>query len=141
MLAKTNPRAGGTGAVEHKAWECGRFTGSSPRYQQTPIRAELIGSDQCSAEGFNARGAAPVLVLCRELIAAGLNPDQALQVYRGATLALRVRSIGEAANLEINSKSTGFITHRAVRAASRARKSGLNRHGVADRGVQRGSAP
>jgi hypothetical protein len=51
-------------------------------------------------------------VLCRQLIAAGLDPDRALEVYRGATLALTVRSIGEGARLEINPKGTGFAVRR-----------------------------
>jgi hypothetical protein len=42
-----------------------------------------------------------VLTLCRQLLAAGLDPDQALEVYRGTTLALRVRSIGEGAKLTV----------------------------------------
>ena len=41
------------------------------RFTQTPIRAELIDSSRCDAEGLNARGYAPVLELCRELVAAG----------------------------------------------------------------------
>ena len=45
----------------------------------------------------------------KELIAAGMSPDQALEIYRGSVLAVRVRSIGEAAGLEINSKGTGFV--------------------------------
>jgi len=40
-----------------------------------------------------------------------------MEVYRGATLALRIRSIGEAAGLEINSKGTGFVPARAIRTA------------------------
>jgi hypothetical protein len=34
----------------------------------------------------------PVLALCRELLAAGLDPDAAVEAYRAGTLALRVRS-------------------------------------------------
>jgi hypothetical protein len=48
-----------------------------------------------------------VLALCRELIAAGLDPDQPLEIYRGATLALRVPSIGEAASLAVEDNKTG----------------------------------
>jgi hypothetical protein len=81
------------------------------RLQTKPqdIRAELSGSDTCTAAGITARGTTPVLSLCRQLLAAGLDPDRAMEVYRGATLALRIRSIGEAAGLEINSKGTGFV--------------------------------
>jgi hypothetical protein len=82
------------------------------------LRAELIGNDTCVANKIEARGHSPVLVMCRELLAAGLNPDTALEVFRGAVLALRVRSIGEGAGLEVNAKGTGF----AVRRASLTRK-------------------
>ena len=39
-----------------------------------PIRAELTGSNLCSALGITARAAAPVLALCRQLVAAGHDP-------------------------------------------------------------------
>jgi hypothetical protein len=50
-------------------------------------------------------------------VQAGFNPNRPLHAYRRATLCLIVRSIGEAAGLEINNKGTGFVGHRAVRAA------------------------
>ena len=81
------------------------------------IRGELIGANLCKAAGFAATSATPVLALCRTLLAAGLNPDQPLEGYRGATLALRVRSIGEAAALELNSEGTGFRRRRQPDAA------------------------
>src|SRR5262245_22543025 len=65
------------------------------------IRADLVGSSTCSAAGITATSNTPVLVLCRRLLAAGLDPDTAVLVYRGAVLALRVRSIGEAARLTV----------------------------------------
>jgi hypothetical protein len=87
--------------------------------QASPLRAAIIGSDECRAEGFSALAASPVLSLCRKLIAAGHDPDQPMQVWRNGTLCLRVRSIGLAAGLEVNTKGTGFIRHRAVRAGVR----------------------
>ncbi len=72
------------------------------------LRAELVGSTTCTAAGVTARGRAPVLTLCRQLLAAGLDPDRALEVYRGATLALRVRSIGEGALLEVSDDPPRF---------------------------------
>jgi hypothetical protein len=36
--------------------------------------------------------------LCRKLVAAGHDPATVMHVYRGQTLALKVRAIGEAAN-------------------------------------------
>jgi hypothetical protein len=67
----------------------------------TPIRAELSGGRRCSAIGIAATGNAPVLALCRRLIEAGHNPTLPLEAYRGTTLCLRVRSIGEGARLTV----------------------------------------
>jgi len=57
------------------------------------IRAEL-SDDTCSALGITAKADAPVLALCRKLVDAGHDPATPLEVYRGDTLALRVKSIG-----------------------------------------------
>jgi hypothetical protein len=74
----------------------------------------LTGTDTCAAGAITERGGTPVLALCRSLIAAGMAPDQALEVFRGATLALSVRSVGEAAQLDVNGKGTGFKPIAAV---------------------------
>jgi hypothetical protein len=84
---------------------------------KTSIHAELSGSSVCSAAGQIGIGHAPVLALCRELIAAEHDPATPVEVYRGDTVALRIRTIGEAAALEINAKGTGFAV-RPVRTAS-----------------------
>ena len=76
--------------------------------QPWPVRAELVGSDQCSASRIVAHGYTPVLGLCRELVSIGINPATALHVYRGDLLCLVVRSIGDGAALEINGDGTGF---------------------------------
>ena len=89
------------------------------------IRAERRGSTTCTSDNVVVHGDAPILALCRQLLAAGLNPDQALEVFRGSTLAVRVRSIGEAAALEINAKGSGFVP-RPVRTASPMRQTTLN---------------
>ena len=68
---------------------------------QAPIRATLIGSGRCEAEGIVACGYAPVLALCRSLIEAGHDPERALHPYRSGVLALAVRSLGEAAELTV----------------------------------------
>jgi hypothetical protein len=68
---------------------------------QPPIRATLIGSNRCEAEGIIEHGYAPVLDLCRALIKAGRDPKRALHAYRGEVLALAVRSIGEGARLTV----------------------------------------
>jgi hypothetical protein len=74
---------------------------------QVPIRATLVGSDRCAADGISARGYAPVLDLCRELVAAGFNPASALEAWRGEILCLRVRSIGESARLAVEDDRHG----------------------------------
>jgi hypothetical protein len=84
---------------------------------ETVLTGALIGDDTATACGIAVRSTSPVRVLCRELIATGMTPDAALTVFRYGTVALRVRSIGEAAALEINSKGAGFTRARAVRAA------------------------
>jgi hypothetical protein len=83
---------------------------------QAAIRAELIGSDCCSALGMIARGATtPVLTLCRLLVEAGHNPATPLEVWRGSTLCLRIRCIGEAARLEPSPRGVGFVCRPGVR--------------------------
>ena len=74
---------------------------------QTAIRAELIGSDCCSALGMTGRSSAPVLALCRALVTAGQNPNRPLHAYRGDVLCLCVRSIGEGARLTIEDDRYG----------------------------------
>jgi hypothetical protein len=73
-----------------------------------PLHAELAWSDTCICAGITVRTYAPVLAMCRQLLAAGLDPDQAMEVWRAGTLALRVRSIGEAAELEIGDDPPRF---------------------------------
>jgi hypothetical protein len=71
------------------------------------VRADLIGSDTCSGAGITATGAAPVLALCRQLLAAGLDPDAALAVYRTGTLAIHVRSLREGSRLSVKTAGNG----------------------------------
>jgi hypothetical protein len=85
------------------------------------LHAELSGSNTCTALGIAARGSTPVLILCRQLLAAGLDPDRAMEVFRGTTPCLRICSIGEAAALEINGDGTGFRPSRQPDAASSVR--------------------
>lgn len=89
------------------------------QFAQPPIRAELIGSGRCEAEGIRVYGYAPVLDLCRELLAAGFNPASQLEAWRRETLCLRVRSIGEAARLTVADNRHG---HHAFDAGRSARK-------------------
>jgi hypothetical protein len=108
-----------------------------------PIRADLIGSDQCRAAGITAHGASPLLALCRELVAANVDPNRPLHAYRGDVLCLVIRSIGEAAHLDVNSKGTGFTKcHVPVRTAPPVRRNALahalhNRRNNNRRGARR----
>jgi hypothetical protein len=65
-----------------------------------PIRAEIDKSNRCDAEGYTVSASAPVLAMCRKLVEAGYDPGTPLHAYRGDTLCLAVRSIGEGARLE-----------------------------------------
>ena len=112
MLAR-NGASPATAATECRARKTvtgksdGQFSKPSNRHPQA-IRAELIGSDLCIAAGYSTRGTTPILALCRTLVATGINPATPLECYRGRTLCLRIRSIGDAAELEINGWGTGF---------------------------------
>jgi hypothetical protein len=78
----------------------------------TPIRATLSGDDIVTALGITAQSSSPVLALCRQLVAAGHDPATPMHVFRGDTLALIIRSIGDAARLEINGDGNGFRARR-----------------------------
>jgi hypothetical protein len=94
------------------------FSPRPQKIQTQPVRAALVGDDTCTTAGFTAHSPAPILKLCRLLADAGHNPDRALEAWRGATLCLKIRSIGEAAQLALNSKGTSFVRCRqAVRIA------------------------
>jgi hypothetical protein len=88
------------------------------------IRAELVGDDIATALGITAKSPTPVIRLCVMLIEAGHDPAAQLHVYRGKTLALTVRSIGEGARLVINGKGSGFRRARAVGTAPLMRQNG-----------------
>ena len=71
------------------------------------IKADITSVSTCVAEGITANGTAPVLALCRKLIAAGYDPALPLHVYRGDTLALKVRSMGEGAQSTVGDNRLG----------------------------------
>lgn len=73
-----------------------------------PIHADIKDCYRCIALGVSARSGSPILYLCRKLVAAGHNPDRPLHAYRGDTLAVIVRAIGDGAKLEISAEGTGF---------------------------------
>ena len=81
------------------------------------IIAHLSSDTYCSALNFSVRSPSPVLALCRQLVESGIYGSSIpLDAYRGATLCLRVRSIGEAAELEIDGRPA-FYRPRAPRIA------------------------
>ena len=86
--------------------------------QPLPVRAVLIGSDCCAAAGLAAHSSAPVLALCRIMIGAGHDPATPLVVWRGNTLALTIRSIGEGAKVEASPRGVGFVHRPDVRGNS-----------------------
>jgi hypothetical protein len=84
------------------------------------IRAELTRSDTCTALGITAKSGSPVLALCRKLIEAGHDPSMPLEAYRGETLCLRVRSIGETARLRMDTDKTGRPVFKREKTTARA---------------------
>src|SRR5262245_27202485 len=71
------------------------------------IVAHTEGDRTCTGAGVTVHGAAPSFVLCRELLAAGLDPDAALEVYRAGILALRIRTLTEGAALTVEDDRFG----------------------------------
>jgi hypothetical protein len=67
----------------------------------SPVRGQMIGADKATAAGITVRGRAPVLALCRKLVAAGVDPNRPLHAYRGDVSCLVVRTIGEGARLTV----------------------------------------
>jgi len=108
MITNTNPAW--RGGARQTLVLCKQNAAKSIRPTPTlqAIRAALIGTETCKAAGITAHGSAPVLALCRRLVAAGHDPGTPLEAWRGDVLALRVRSIGEAARLRVATHSVGF---------------------------------
>jgi hypothetical protein len=75
------------------------------RFKQAPVRADIVGSDRCAADGFTAGG---VLALCRSLTAAGFDPARPLHAYRDGVLCLVVRSLEEGAALTVAEGDRGI---------------------------------
>jgi hypothetical protein len=67
------------------------------------IIAHLSSDTYATALGLTVRSPSPVLSLCRKLSEVSTYASSApLEAYRGATLCLRVRSIGEGAQISVN---------------------------------------
>jgi hypothetical protein len=129
MLQKVKPAAlASRRASVSVNWQVSGAEGTPSQFsRQAAIRADLAGSDTCTAFGITSRSSSPVLALCRALIEAGYGPATPLEAYRGETLCLRVRSIGEAANIEVNGNTRfTFVGERNRRTAPPMRQ---NRRG------------
>jgi hypothetical protein len=74
---------------------------------------------------MSARGSAPVLALCRLLVAAGYDPATSLEVFRGEVLALRARTIGEGARLTVEDGRHGSPHFRLWRERGRGAGSAI----------------
>jgi hypothetical protein len=77
-----------------------------------PIRAEFIKHDTITGEGITItrpKGGV-VYPFCRRLLAAGYDWQRPLHVYRGDTLCITVKSIGEGARWTLLELETGFKT-------------------------------
>jgi hypothetical protein len=81
------------------------------------IKAALSSDSIASIVGSTIAciGSSPLLALCRRLIEAGYPSSADLEAYRNETLALRVRSIGEATRLEIDGKVRFTVSAEAIR--------------------------
>jgi hypothetical protein len=80
-----------------------------------PIRAEIDKSNRCDAAGYMVTGYSPVLAMCRKLVEAGFDPATPLHAYRGDTLCLKVRSIGEGAKWTVRDSRFGTPSLRSYR--------------------------
>ena len=88
----------------------------------TTLRIDLSSDTIASVSSTSSlavHAGAPVIALSRKLLDGGLDPTTPLECYRGTTLCLKVRSVGEAARLYVAATTTGRPVFR--REASRVR--------------------
>lgn len=100
------------------------------------VRAELAWSDHATALGLVARSNTPILKLCRMLLEAGYDSSAALEAWRGGTLCLRVRTIGEAARLEVKTAGNGSLMFAPGRGATAPPVRFFEAAGVQQQGCQ-----
>lgn len=83
---------------------------------QPCIRAEIIRrpDQRFSVYASGPHEAESLPTLCRALIDAGHDPASRLEAHRGAMLCIRVRSIGEAAGVEVDGHRSRFVTRKVV---------------------------
>jgi hypothetical protein len=84
-------------------------------FSMKTILAQIDKSDRCEAAGHTVRAPAPVLAMCRKLIAAGFDPSLPLHAYRGDVLCLKVSSIGWGAKHTVDDNRNGRPVLRSYR--------------------------
>ena len=127
MLYKMKPAAIGARRASGFVIDEQQVTGpedNPSQVSQQAIRADLTGSESCSALGLTVESSTPVLKICRQLITVGHDPATPLNAYRGDVLSLRIRSISEGAGLEVNGEGTGFRPFHKPGIASLVRANG-----------------
>ena len=100
--ARTDGDQRGLRATDHSlaARSVASRTPKANNQQDCRIVAELIGDNECRVAGLVVRSTTPVLAMCGQLIAAGIDPATSLECNRGRVLAITVASIGRGAGLE-----------------------------------------
>jgi hypothetical protein len=86
-----------------------------PRAKLQVLVGELSDNNTCRLADTVAAGRTPVLIACRELLARGINPDAAVEIYRGNVLALRIRTLAAGAHLTVEECSDGRPRFRQYR--------------------------
>ena len=86
------------------------YAATASKKQLQPIRAEIDGLYRCTAAGVSVHADAPVLSLCRALIANGHDRRAPLHAYRDGVLALRIKSIGYGARWTVQDGHDGRPT-------------------------------
>lgn len=110
--------------------------------QARTIRVELVGANgcHCALAGVYACASNPILEMCRILVAAGYHPSSKLVCFRGGAHSMTIHSIGETAQLKMNSQDTGLDrvsarmvpsvrkSHRTLTWGNRPRRTLASRH-------------
>jgi hypothetical protein len=86
-----------------------------PHAKPDVLVGELSDDSACWLAGTVAAGRTPVLIACRELLARGINPNAAVEIYRRGVLALRIRTLAAGARLTVEECSDGRPRFRLFR--------------------------
>ena len=95
------------------------------------VVGQLFDANTCCLGDVTAVGRAPVLNACRELLARGLNPDTAVEIYRQGVLALRIRTLAAGARLTLEDCSDGRPRFRLFRPRASEGSPGCTKHRAA----------